>query len=89
MVRVRSVRCLDGFVVELGFTDGASRVLDLAPFLRGQVFAPHRADPAFFRAVRVDAEAGTIAWPDGTDLDPDVLRWDLRPASRDAAPGRP
>jgi len=85
MVRVRSVRCLEGFVVELGFTDGESKVVDFTPFLRGQVFERHRTDPAFFRSVRVDPDAGTVVWPDGTDLDPDVLRWGLRPASWDAA----
>jgi hypothetical protein len=89
MVRVRSVRCLEGLVVELGFTDGETKVVDLAPYLRGQVFEPHRSDPAFFRAVRVDPAMGTIAWPDGTDLDPDVLRWGLRPASWDTAGRRP
>jgi hypothetical protein len=85
MVCVTSVRCLDGFVVELGFTDGATRILDLSPFLHGPVFAPHRADPAFFKSVKVDPELGTIVWPNDTDLDPEVLRWDLRPASRDLA----
>jgi hypothetical protein len=88
MVRVRSVRCLQELVVELDFTDGVTKAIDLAPFLRGQVFAPHRTDPSFFGAVRVDREAGTIVWPDGTDLDPDVLRWGLRPASWDSEPRR-
>lgn len=83
MVRVRSVRCVEDFRVELGFTDGEVRIVDLTPYLRGQVFSRHRAEQAFFRAVRVDPEAGTIVWPDGTDLDPDVLRWGLRPASWD------
>ncbi|HET9276330.1 MAG TPA: DUF2442 domain-containing protein [Gemmatimonadales bacterium] len=36
------------------------------------MFASHR-DPAFFAQVRVDPESGTIAWPNDTDLDPDVL----------------
>ena len=85
MVRVSSVRCLDGFTVELGFTDGTSRVLDLDPYLRGPVFEPLRRDPAFFRCVRVDPELGTIVWPNDADIDPDVLRWGLRPASWDDA----
>jgi hypothetical protein len=85
MVCVASVRCLEGFVVELGFTDGSTRILDLDPYLHGPVFEPHRAEPAFFRSVRVDPELGTIVWPDDTDLDPEVLRWGHLPASREEA----
>jgi hypothetical protein len=31
------------------------------------VFEPLR-DPSYFARVDIDAEAGTIAWPDGLDL---------------------
>lgn len=84
MVRVASVRCLDGFSVELGFTDGTSRTLDLEPLLQGPVFEPLRRDTALFRAVRVDPACGTVVWPNGADLDPDVLRWDLPAVQPDA-----
>jgi Protein of unknown function (DUF2442) len=30
-------------------------------------------DPAYFARVAVDAEAGTISWPDGLDLAPEPL----------------
>jgi hypothetical protein len=30
-------------------------------------------DPAEFARVTVDQQAGTIVWPNGVDLDPDVL----------------
>jgi hypothetical protein len=36
-------------------------------------------DPSFFRRVRVEEEAGTIAWPNGLGLDPDVLHGDYPP----------
>jgi hypothetical protein len=36
------------------------------------VFAALR-DPEEVARLRVDAEAGTIVWPGGADLDPDVL----------------
>ena len=78
MVAVTSVRCLGGFAVELAFSDGSSRRVDLGRHLTGPVFTRHRSDPAFFQSVRVDPQVGTIGWPDGTDLDPDVLRWGLR-----------
>jgi Protein of unknown function (DUF2442) len=48
-------------------------VVDLAPYLSFQgIFEPLR-DPAYFAQVRVDPELGTVAWPNGADLDPDVL----------------
>ena len=36
------------------------------------VFEPLR-DEAYFKQIRVNAELGTIEWPNGADLDPDVL----------------
>ncbi|HET6921937.1 MAG TPA: DUF2442 domain-containing protein [Anaeromyxobacteraceae bacterium] len=80
MVRIRSVRPLEGLQVELEFTDGSLRTVDLSPYLRGPVFQPVRDDPETFRAVRVDRRLGTIVWPNGADLDPDVLYRGLVPA---------
>ena len=42
MIRIRSVRLLGGFTVELGLTDGGKRVVDLDRYLRGPVFEPLR-----------------------------------------------
>jgi hypothetical protein len=39
-------------------------------------------DPAYFAKVRVDPELGTVVWPNGYDLDPDVLHGDFEPAAR-------
>jgi uncharacterized protein len=59
--------------LHLRFEDGVEGVVDLAPHLSFQgVFEPLR-DPASFARVRADPELGTVAWPKGTDLDPDVL----------------
>ncbi len=72
--RVTHVVVVGAHAVELTFSDGARGVVDLAPRLlgRGGVFEALR-DPAFFARVSVDEEAGTITWPNGVDLDPDVL----------------
>ena len=63
--------------MELGFTDGTSRQVDLGPLIVGPAFEPLRADRDLFTAVRVDPAIGALVWPNGADLDPDVLRWDL------------
>jgi hypothetical protein len=36
------------------------------------VFAP-LLDPAKFAEVRLNPDLGTVCWPNGADLDPDVL----------------
>ncbi len=91
LVRIRAVTPLEGFSVRLAFTDDTERVVDLAPYLRGPVFEPLVADPALFRAVQVDPQLGTIVWPNGADIDPDVLyygytpvAWEVEPAPRGA-----
>jgi hypothetical protein len=72
---VRSVDYLGGYRLRLTFADGLIGEVDLGPKLRGDVgpmFEPLR-DEAVFAQVRVDAEFGTITWPNGADLAPDVL----------------
>jgi len=84
LVRVKGVEVLEGFKVRLTFTDESKKVIDLDAYLNGPVFEPIRSDPKLFRAVRVDEEAGTIVWPNGADLDPDVLYLGLKPAWMEA-----
>ncbi|HEY8022301.1 MAG TPA: DUF2442 domain-containing protein, partial [Thermoanaerobaculia bacterium] len=63
------------------FTDGSEREVDLAPYLHGPVFEPLKKDREIFRSVRVDDELGTIVWPNGADICPDVLYESLTPAA--------
>lgn len=78
--RVERVEPLRAFVLRLGFDDGTVREIDLEAELWGPMFEPLRRDPQLFRQVRVDEELGTIVWPNGADLDPDVLHGDAPPA---------
>jgi hypothetical protein len=80
LVRIRKVEPVRDFIVRLEFTDASSKEIDLAVYMHGPIFAPMRADPAIFRSVRVDAQLGTIVWPNGADIDPDVLYHQTKPA---------
>jgi hypothetical protein len=78
------VEVIEGHTVRLGFEDGTERTVDLDPYLHGPVFEEIRRDPAVFAAVRVDADAGTIVWPNGADLAPDTLYEGRRSARMEA-----
>jgi hypothetical protein len=82
--RIRAVEPLHGFVLRLGFDDGTVREVDLESELWGPVFDPLRRDPQLFQQVSVDEELGTIVWPNGADMDPDVLHGDAARALRRA-----
>ena len=70
---VVEVRPLDGYRLHLTFEDGVKGVVDVAELVRFDgVFAPLKERNQFV-AVRVHEELGTIVWPNGADLDPDVL----------------
>lgn len=70
---VVSAKVIADYRLNLRFEDGVEGVLDLEPHLtfRG-VFEPI-SDPSYFAMVQVDPELGTVVWPNGADLDPDVL----------------
>lgn len=80
LIDVTGVRVLARYVVELTFADGDVRVIDLEPLLWGSMFEPLVADYALFRRVDVDADAGTIAWPNGADISPRTLYAESKPA---------
>jgi hypothetical protein len=66
-------RALDGYQLAIHFEDGVEGVVNVADSVDFTgVFAP-LAERAEFEAVRVDPELGTVSWPCGADLDPDVL----------------
>lgn len=73
IVDVIDVKAVDAHRLQLVFRDGVRGVVDVAgmvPF--DGVFAPLR-DPAVFASARVNADLGTVTWPNGADLDPAVL----------------
>ncbi len=89
MLRVKAVRIVKGFLVRLTLTDGSTRRIDLEPFLRGPVFERVRGDRSYFRKMTVDPDLGTLVWPNGGDICPDVLCRGRVPASLEGVPRAP
>jgi len=72
LTRVAAVEHLGARVLRIEFTDAVVREIDFAGALPGILASIDEDD--VFSTVSVDQIAGTVSWPNGVDLDPDVLR---------------
>ena len=74
--RVKSVRALEDYELEVAFNNGESRRFDVKPYLERGIFIRLR-DRDAFRAVRV--VAGSVEWANGLDLSYDTLYVEGKP----------
>ena len=72
LVDITGVEVVAEHRLRLTFADGVVGEVDFRGRTWNGVLAP-LADPAFFAKVRIDPEAGTIAWPNGIDFAPEPL----------------
>lgn len=70
--KVATVRVLRPYVLDVTFTDGHRREVDMEPLLWGEVFQP-LVDPEFFAQATVDPVLETVVWPNGADISPEFL----------------
>jgi Protein of unknown function (DUF2442) len=85
MVRILAVTPMDGRCVRLQLTTGEEITRDLSAYLTGPVFEAIHQDPQEFR--RVFVHEGTLVWPNGADLCPDLVIWGGMPP--DSTEGEP
>jgi Protein of unknown function (DUF2442) len=72
LVDVTGVEVIGDFRLRLTFEDGTVGDVGFEDREWRGVFEP-LADPAFFAQVTVDADCGTITWPNGVDMAPEPL----------------
>jgi len=84
LVRVRAARALENHRLQLELTTGEVVERDLTDVLTGPIFEPLRTDERMFRDIRV--EGGTVVWPNGADICPDVLIWGGAPPDENRTP---
>lgn len=58
--------------LQLTFSDGTRKTVDVRALIDGPVFEPLR-DPSYFARVQVDPACGTVVWPNGADFAPEAL----------------
>ncbi len=67
------VRVPGGHRLHVRFEDGVVAELDLSDRLSFDGVFASLKDPREFAKAHINAELGTVCWPNGADLDPDVL----------------
>lgn len=70
-LRIAEVLSVRGFTAKVKLSDGTERALHLRQHMQGPMFEELLSNPTKFKAMKV--EAGTLSWPTGQDLCPDVL----------------
>jgi Protein of unknown function (DUF2442) len=67
------VKPLEHFHLHLEFEDGVMGEVDIRKLVKFRGVFEALKDETFFAKVDVNPEWGTLFWPNGADLDPDVL----------------
>jgi hypothetical protein len=75
MDKVISVKPLENYLLDIEFSDGFRKVIDIQPFIEKGISAALK-DEAYFRHVDLE-DGGGIAWPNGYDFCPNFLRDDV------------
>lgn len=70
MNRVKSVKALPDYVLDIVFRDGVRGLFDCKPYQGYECLSGIWGEGVFERVV---ADHGTVMWPDGSDLCPDEL----------------
>jgi len=62
------------FRLRLAFADNLVATVDFSPYIKGRGgLCAALQKPEYFRKARIDRDLHTITWPNGYDIDPDVL----------------
>lgn len=70
--RVTAFEIVGPYTLRVSFSDRTEQRIDFAAVLHGPLFGPLR-ERHVFDAATLDAEAGTLVWPNGADFDPATL----------------
>ena len=77
IIHVIQAKIIKDYTVELVFDDLKKGIVNLRKYLGCGIFK-ELLDQKKFRQMKVDAELGTICWPNGADIAPDTLYLDAR-----------
>ncbi len=69
---VRDAKYISDYKLLLTFDDEITKIVDLKPYLKGNIFKPLK-NINYFKTVKVNSDIDTIVWENGADISPDFL----------------
>lgn len=69
---VKKADYLSDYILSLTFEDGKKKIIDLKPYIEGEIFEPLK-NIDYFKKFKVNPDLDTIVWDNGADLSPDFL----------------
>jgi hypothetical protein len=72
IIHVTEVKVVEPYSLQLAFSNGSRKRVNLRRELYGPIFEPLR-DPAYFARAFLDPDSRTVTWPNHADFAPDFL----------------
>ncbi len=72
LIYVKNAHYVKDYQINIEFTDGLLKTVDLKEHLKGKVFEPLK-DMEYFRNFKVNKDTETIEWSNGADFAPAFL----------------
>lgn len=69
---VKDVTYVSEYKLLLTFEDGVVKLVDIEPYLDGEIFEPLKVID-YFKTVHVNPDINTIVWDNDADVSPDFL----------------
>jgi len=76
MLFITEAKYLSDYKIEVLFNNGKKGIADLKYVLTGKVFEPLK-EKTVFAQLKVDTELETIVWPNGADLAPEFIYYQV------------
>ena len=72
ILHVTKAKYLQDYQIEMEFSSGDRRIVDLKDHLWGEIFEPVK-DLEFFKQFKLNPDTGTIEWPNESDYAPEFF----------------
>jgi hypothetical protein len=75
-LHIIEAKYISDYKIEVLFNNGRKGVADLSRVLKGKIFEPLK-EKTLFAQLKIDRELETLVWPNGADLAPEFIYYQI------------